>query len=167
VDGLPDLDISMRAEFSKATMRAAYARAEGKCEHCGVKLWGYSRPEYHHKLESYLGGANTLDNCCVLCRICHDLTTKGRRPEIDKTRRLSDKHMGIKKRKKPFGDPRYRKKLSGEVVPRSQAAQEHQNHDYDQYHANDAGWPVTPPGAVAPVGHRADQDQDQEDDQDY
>jgi len=107
----------MRAEFSKATMRAAFARAEGKCELCGIKL----RPgeaEYHHRLEAYLDGANTLDNCCVLCRICHDLTTQGRRPEIDKTRRLSDRRMGITKKKSRLSHPTLRRRMDGTVVPK-------------------------------------------------
>jgi 5-methylcytosine-specific restriction endonuclease McrA len=98
-------------------MRKAFERAGGFCERCGAKLW--RGVEYHHIIEAYLGGDNSLENCCVACRPCHVELTAERHPAIDKTRRLADKQMNITKRKKrPFGDPRYRKKMSGEVVPK-------------------------------------------------
>jgi 5-methylcytosine-specific restriction endonuclease McrA len=106
----------MRAEFPKATMRAAFERAEGRCELCGCK----QRLEYHHRIEAYLGGEATLENTIVLCKSCHSLTTEERRPEIDKTRRISDKRMNIR-RKSTFPGSRqslWRKRMDGTVERR-------------------------------------------------
>lgn len=91
----------MRQEFSKAVRRDAFLRANGRCEWCGQKLLP-GNIEYHHTREAYLGGEPTMDNCLVLCRKCHAAITKERRTAIDKTRRLSDKRMGIKPKRQGF-----------------------------------------------------------------
>ena len=109
--------MASRKEFTKAIRRQGFERAGGFCERCGAKFRGV--PEYHHVIEAYLGGDNTLANLAVCCVVCHRELTAERHPEIDKVRRLADARMGVSKRKKrPFGDPRYRKKMSGEVVPK-------------------------------------------------
>lgn len=106
-----------RQEFSKATRRHAFVRAGGHCEEmsCRIKL-RYGEAEYHHAKEDFLGGEATLENCIVLCRHCHTNRTKERRAAIDKTRRLSDDRMGIRKLSK--WQTKWRKKVSGEVVLR-------------------------------------------------
>lgn len=82
-----------RREFSKKTRRLALERAEGMCEVCGAPL----RPgqyEFDHELEAFMGGDNSLENCVVKCKTCHDTKTQERRPVIDKTRRMAMKHAG-------------------------------------------------------------------------
>ena len=87
----------MRREFSKATKLAAWERSGGRCEcGCGQKIIG--TPEYDHRLEDYVGGANDLVNCVVMSKRCHRLKTNANRPEIDKTRRIAEKRAGVRKR---------------------------------------------------------------------
>jgi hypothetical protein len=111
----------MRAEFPKAVRRDAFMRANGHCELCGCKI-PYGQVEYHHRLEAYLKGdeAATLENCVVVDRFCHALITKSRRPEIDKTRRLSDRRMGIRKKSTMPGSrsSKYKRLMNGETVLR-------------------------------------------------
>lgn len=93
----------MRREFSKQVRRDAFARAAGLCEgkpygeRCSVKLT-IGKFHYDHDIPDGLGGEPTLDNCVVLCIACHrDKTTKKDVPAIAKAKRISDKHIGIKK----------------------------------------------------------------------
>ena len=106
----------MRKEFSRAVRRDAFLRANGDCELCGIKL-KVGEAEYHHRIEAYLGGEATLENCVVLCRSCHALATKARHPEIDKTRRLADKRMGIRRKSTMPGSKRskFKKRMNGTV----------------------------------------------------
>ena len=111
--------MSSRQEFTKSTKRDAFLRANGDCELCGMKL-KVNEAEYHHRIEAFIGGEATLENCVVLCRSCHALATKKRRSEIDKTRRLSDQRMGIR-RKSTFPGSRqslWRKRMDGTVERR-------------------------------------------------
>lgn len=105
-----------RLEFSKAVKRQAFKRAGGACELCGGTL--SKGVEYHHVNEAFLGGGNRLRDCQVLCKPCHALVTRKRRPEIDKTRRLADRQMGIKPKRKPLTNPKWKRKLDGTTVPR-------------------------------------------------
>lgn len=91
-----------RTEFPKSVKRQAYERADGKCEGCGCQLTpANGGAEYDHILEDYLGGEATLENCRVLCgKTCHPAKTAESRPEIDRTRRLFEKHNGIRAAKK-------------------------------------------------------------------
>jgi 5-methylcytosine-specific restriction enzyme A len=109
----------VRAEFSKAVRRDAFLRANGECGVCGVKL-KVGEAEYHHRIEAYLGGEATLENCVVLCRSCHALATKTRHPAIDKTRRISDKRMGIRRKSTMPGSrgTKYKRLMNGETVLR-------------------------------------------------
>lgn len=89
----------MRREFSKQVRRDAFMRAQGKCEnsHCGAHL-SVNKFHYDHDLPDYLGGEPILSNCVVLCVICHrEKTRKEDRPRIDKTRRIADAAIGIRK----------------------------------------------------------------------
>jgi hypothetical protein len=87
----------MRREFSKQVKRDAFLRANGECEGCGAKL-GVAQFHFDHIIPDGLGGEPTLDNCACLCRICHDVKTRTKDvPAIAKTKRISDKHLGIRK----------------------------------------------------------------------
>ena len=88
----------MRREFPKQVKRDALRRAAGKCENeaCGA-LFGV-KFHFDHDIADGLGGEPILENCKVLCRPCHDeKTRKHDVPLIAKTKRIQDRHNGIKK----------------------------------------------------------------------
>ena len=87
----------MRAEFSKRTRRDAFARAQGNCECCSMRIKA-AAVQYDHRIPCALGGDNSLDNCQVLCIPCHkDKTGKSDMRNIAKAVRISDREMGIRK----------------------------------------------------------------------
>ena len=112
---------SHKDEFSKATKAAAFLRSKGKCE-CGCHhkiIAGYV--EYDHIIEVRLGGDNSLGNCMVMRTKCHDLKTKERRPAVDKTRRISEKVMGLRKTSRPIPGSKasgWKHKMNGKWVER-------------------------------------------------
>lgn len=93
----------MRREFSKQVRRDAFARAKGCCEGtlasgqpCGGRL-GLGKYHYDHIIPDGNGGEPTLANCAVLCIACHrHKTTTEDVPAIAKTKRIRDKHIGIR-----------------------------------------------------------------------
>ena len=112
--------MSDRAEFSKRTKLEAFKRSGGRCEQCTARL-GPGNTEYHHDRECTFDGSDTIDNCIVLCRVCHRIITNGRAQVIAKSNRQRAKHLGIK-RKSGFQTNRngkFRKKMDGTVVLRS------------------------------------------------
>jgi 5-methylcytosine-specific restriction protein A len=94
----------MRREFSKQVRRDAFARANGKCEGwlpngtlCEAKLT-IGKYHYDHVIPDAHGGEPTLENCAVICLPCHKFkTAKKDVPAIAKTKRIQDRHKGIKK----------------------------------------------------------------------
>ena len=105
-----------RSEFTKKTKLEAWKRCEGFCE-CGCQQKIIGIPEYDHIIEDAIDGGNDLENCMVMSKKCHALKTKERRPEIDKTRRISEKNAGVRKRKgRPIPGSKasgWRKKMDG------------------------------------------------------
>lgn len=95
---------SHKDEFSKATKLAAWQRSKGRCEcGCGVKIIPGDGPEYDHRIEVALGGDNTVENCVVMRKRCHDAKTRKRRPAIDKTRRTIETAIRARvKRSRPI-----------------------------------------------------------------
>lgn len=95
---------SRRAEFSKATKAAAMLRAGGLCECCGLKIVG--TPEYDHILPAALNGGNDLGNCMVMDPKCHRRKSSGTgidgNPEIARTKRLQEKRLGLRAKKRGF-----------------------------------------------------------------
>jgi 5-methylcytosine-specific restriction endonuclease McrA len=86
----------VRREFPKPVKREALRRADGKCEAetCGV-LFGV-KFHFDHIIADGLGGEPTLENCAVLCHVCHNKKTRQHDvPLIAKVKRISDKHNGI------------------------------------------------------------------------
>lgn len=99
-----------RREFPKQVKRDALRRAAGKCEapNCGV-LFGV-KFHFDHDIADGLGGEPTLENCKVLCHVCHnEKTTKHDIPLIAKTKRISDKHNGISGSRSKFQSAGFRK----------------------------------------------------------
>ena len=95
-----------RAEFTKATKRAALLRSNKLCEATGV-LYGLKPDtrcnaplamgvEFDHILAASNGGDNSLANCCSTCVRCHMYKTATHdTPRAAKTVRQQDKHNGI------------------------------------------------------------------------
>lgn len=111
----------MRREFPARVKVAAFERAGGRCENCGVII--RHGAQYDHRVADGLGGEPTLENCSVKCKTCHALkTTKHDIPVIAKSKRVRAKHVGAdgpKGRPMPCGrKSRWKKKLDGSVVPR-------------------------------------------------
>lgn len=100
-----------RREFSKATKLAAFERSGGRCE-CGCNQPILGTPEYDHRLEDYVGGANDIENCMVMSKRCHRLKTDRNRPEIDKTRRIAEKRAGVRQGRGFRGW----RKMNGDIV---------------------------------------------------
>lgn len=110
-----------RREFSKQVKREALQRAAGQCEgeKCGA-LFGV-KFHFDHVIADGLGGEPTLDNCAVLCHVCHnEKTRKHDVPLIAKTKRIQDRHNSIKKPSRFPGsrNSRWKKKIDGRVVLR-------------------------------------------------
>lgn len=117
----------MRLEFTKKTMREALMRSGGFCEgvkadgtRCNANLW-QKRRIFDHIIPCALGGTNDLSNAQVLCTTCDDeKTDKKDIPIIAKSKRISDKHNGIRKpsRFACSRQSRFKKKMDGSVVLR-------------------------------------------------
>lgn len=111
-----------RREFPKQVKLAAWMRCGGICEcGCGQKIRAGDGPEYDHRLEDFIGGEPTLENCVVMRRRCHDAKTRERRPEIDKTRSSFLTHIGARQTRHPMPGSkasRWQKKMDGTVVRR-------------------------------------------------
>lgn len=66
--------------FSQLTKEQALRRAGGRCEctrlaHPHIGRCSSRGPfEYHHKTSVFVGGSDSLSNCEVLCKPCHQAT---------------------------------------------------------------------------------------------
>lgn len=109
-----------RAEFSKLTKRQAYQRCGGICEACCLVIQG--TPEYDHKSPDFVSKDNSLENCQVLCYRCHRFKSAEDRPEIDRTRRLEEKRLGLRVKRRPAmagsRKSRWKRKMDGTVERR-------------------------------------------------
>lgn len=110
----------MRREFPKSVKLAAWDRANGHCEECGVKIRAGLGPHYDHVIPDAVGGEPVLENCAVLCRTCHGVkTARADIPAIAKTKRVRDKSLGVRdKRSRPMPGTRasgMRKRMDGTV----------------------------------------------------
>lgn len=105
----------MRSEFTKPTKRAALERSGMLCEAVGAD-YGLDEKkrcnaplsyglDFDHVIADSIGGDNSLENCAAVCRTCHKFkTARIDTPRAAKTKRISDKHMGIRSR--PVGNHR-------------------------------------------------------------
>lgn len=103
-----------RRDFPDKVKAQAFLRANGQCEgkKCGARLT-VGKFAYDHDLADNLGGEPTLENCKVLCLVCHKHKTKTQdMPKITKGRRLRKGQMGIKKPR----TIRAWRRFSGELV---------------------------------------------------
>jgi len=120
--------VMARREFSKAVLRAAHARANGRCEglltdgnRCPCTLQ-VGRFHYDHIVPTALTEDVSLENCQVLCRPCHAAKTVVDVGVIARVRRMRDRHVGIEKphrRLLPGGKTSpYKRLIGGGVIPR-------------------------------------------------
>ena len=117
-----------RREFSAATRRAAWERANGACEgmvmstslseggfwkmvRCNAPL-DHGNFHYDHIDPDFYGADDRaeLENCQLLCWVCHKVKTKHDMRGIAKSKRIQDKLI---KARKPRGRPIPGSKRSG------------------------------------------------------
>ena len=128
----------MPRHFTRAIKRQAFARANGHCESCGASLRA-ARTEYDHRVPYALSFDSSLANCAVLCSRCHAKKYPTDRTAIDRAVRAHDSHIGAKgpgrgTRAMPYGaKARLRKKITGEVVPRTTQVEEHARFMTERY----------------------------------
>lgn len=105
-----------REEFSAPVRRAAWERANGRCEgiffgcvRCSapIDLGGF---HYDHIIPYWTCRDSTLENCQVLCRDCHKRKTVGDVKNIAKSKRIQDKRI---RARTPRGRPMAGTKRSG------------------------------------------------------
>jgi hypothetical protein len=110
-----------RNEFSKQTMRDAFARSGGRCESAlvpSLENIGCNRAlrsgdiNYDHISAEAISHDNSLANCSVLCRSCHAIKTgKHDVPAIAQDKRVHDLAIGIHRPRRPLpggrSDPFY------------------------------------------------------------
>lgn len=124
---------SRRYEFSKVVKRAALKRSGGYCEAIGTK---YGQPQGHrcywslaqgvefdhYPVPATEVGSNTLKNCVAACPMCHRFKTSTYDvPMQAKGKRVSDKHLGIKKARRPMMGSKasgWKKLMNGKVIRR-------------------------------------------------
>ncbi|MCJ2017992.1 HNH endonuclease [Methylobacterium sp. E-065] len=82
-------------------LRAAFARADGRCEgrltdgsRCPCALQA-GRFQYDHIVPAALTQDASLENCQVLCHPCHAAKTVADVGVIARVRRVRDRHVGI------------------------------------------------------------------------
>lgn len=94
----------------------AQARARDGFSCCICGAWGN---EVDHEIPLAVGGADSLENMRVLCKICHRAKTTSDAKLIAKTRRIIQKNEGTwrPRRRKP-GIPGLKRKVDGTVVRR-------------------------------------------------
>jgi hypothetical protein len=98
----------MRSEFSKPTKREALKRSGGYCEAVG-KAYGLPSGHRcnaplshgvefdHYPVPATERDSDGLDNCVACCRACHGFKTRTLDIPIQaKTKRVSDRHNGIR-----------------------------------------------------------------------
>jgi 5-methylcytosine-specific restriction enzyme A len=87
----------IRTEFTAKIKLAAFERAKGHCEVCGIRIVS---AEYDHEIPAALGGESVLENCVCSCSKCHrQKTSTMDMPAIAKAKRRQTKHVGAKRSK--------------------------------------------------------------------
>lgn len=125
--------MTRRYEFSKQVKREALKRSGGLCEAVGSVYgqppnqrcnWTLSQGvEFDHYPEPATDeGSNTLENCVACCPSCHHFKTSTYDvPMQAKGKRVSDKHLGIKKPRNPFPGSKasgWKRKVDGTIERR-------------------------------------------------
>lgn len=48
-------------------------RTGNRCERCDIDFDSNFKGEFHHIIPIVKGGKNTIENCSLLCKNCHDI----------------------------------------------------------------------------------------------
>lgn len=115
--------MTARNPISRNERVRIFDRHEGRCHLCGRKIGAGEPWEVSHPTPLEMGGADDDTNRKPAHRSCHrDHTSTVDIPMIAKVKRIRAKHIGVPRksaRPLPGGkDSRFKKKVSGEVVPR-------------------------------------------------
>lgn len=90
-----------RRNFPQRIRMAAFERAGGRCEGCGISLTG-RRWDVDHIITDWMGGEPTLDNAAVLCAgsrdTCHGRKSADDAKRIAKVKRLIKSSAGERSR---------------------------------------------------------------------
>ena len=102
----------MRHEFTTKTKREALLRSQGYCEAVGT-VYGleagqrcnaplsYGVEFDHYPVQATEEDSNNVENCVSVCKTCHKHKTRTFDvPTQAKSKRVKDRHLGIKKPKK-------------------------------------------------------------------
>lgn len=108
----PDTPIPPRVKLR------VFERHMGFCYLSGVKIKAGDDWDAEHVISLKAGGENRESNLRPALRMYHKTKTANERSVTAKIERTRKKHLGITSPKRPFGNTRYRKKVSGEVVER-------------------------------------------------
>lgn len=121
-----------RREFSDKVRKQAWARAAMCCEavgpdyglepgeRCNGTLSGGH--DFDHIIPDSIGGEPTLENCAVVCKLCHGIKTRTLdTPRAAKTKRQERIARGPKKRSRMPGsrDSKFKQKIGGGTVLRA------------------------------------------------
>ena len=125
--------MTRRAEFSKETRRQALKRSGGFCEaigrvyglnpgrRCNAKL-SYGVEFDHYPIRAADGGSAELSNCLAVCLKCHKWKTRTfDTPQVAKSKRIRDRHQGIKRPSQSFATNRsgpFKRKMDGTTLRR-------------------------------------------------
>lgn len=117
--------MTRRYEFSKQIKREALRRSGMMCEavgavyglapgqRCNAPL-GHGVQFDHYPAPAMDRGSDTLDNCAAVCPSCHKFKTRTYdTPMQAKGKRVRDRHLGIKSRRKTIAGRRF----NGEPIP--------------------------------------------------
>ena len=63
-----------KKEFQTSIKKKVIERSGNKCERCCVDFDDDFKGEFHHIKSIVFGGDNSLGNCSLLCKKCHDLS---------------------------------------------------------------------------------------------
>jgi len=95
-----------------------FLAAGGICCVCGHKIDGVKEAWDEHVDPLWLKGTNEPSNRKPAHERCARTKSAKEATERAKIRRVAEQHMGAKRPKSRLHNPRWRKKLNGEVVPR-------------------------------------------------
>lgn len=114
-----------RREFTTKIKVAAFKRAGGKCQLCGVILGHGFKTHYDHRIPDQLGGEPTLENCQAICEQCHnDKTRTVDIPAIAKAKRREAKYIGATRKKAEIKSRGFEKAEKPEAKPRASGLSE-------------------------------------------
>jgi len=97
-----------------------FASSNGHCVVCNCRLVS-NRWQADHITALINGGENRESNLRAVCSNCQTVKTKADVAEKSKINRIRLKHIGVKSKKRNWGygkNDKFRKKITGEVVPR-------------------------------------------------